>query len=189
MTDVPAGWYPDPSGNASKFRYWDGAQWTDQLQDRFAQEAPSQPTYGAVPGQPYQPGQPAYGAVPAQPYQPVQPTYPVAQNQPYQQMPPQYQQSTYQQPAPAYGVPQQPAKQGNGKAVASLVIGIVGILLNIILALLGHICGITAIVLALNARKGGSKGIATAALVVAIICEALAVINSILGVLIYNGVI
>ena len=24
-----AGWYPDPSGNATKLRYWDGAQWTN----------------------------------------------------------------------------------------------------------------------------------------------------------------
>ena len=189
MTDVPAGWYQDPSGDASKLRYWDGVQWTDQLQDRFAQEAPIQPTSGTVAEQPYQPSQPTYGAVPAQPYQPVQPTYPVVQNQPYQQMPPQYQQGNYQQPTPGYGVPQQPAKPSNGKAVASLIIGIVGIPLNILMALLGHVCGITAIILALNARKAGSKGIATAALVIAIICEVLAVVNSILGVLIYNGVI
>lgn len=28
-----AGWYPDPSGNTSKLRYWDGTQWTDQYTD------------------------------------------------------------------------------------------------------------------------------------------------------------
>ena len=25
-----AGWYADPSGDATRLRYWDGAQWTDQ---------------------------------------------------------------------------------------------------------------------------------------------------------------
>ena len=189
MTDVPAGWYQDPSGDANKVRYWDGVQWTEQLQDRYVQEAPSQPAYGVAPAQPYQPSQPTFGAASAQPYQSVQPTYPVVQGQPYQQMPPQYQQGSFQQPAPAYGVPQQPAKKGNGKAIASLIIGFAGIPLNILLALLGHVCGIVAIVLAVSARKGGSKGIATFALVIAIICELLAIVNSILGVLIYTGAI
>jgi hypothetical protein len=27
--EVPAGWYPDPSGTARQ-RYWDGRQWTSQ---------------------------------------------------------------------------------------------------------------------------------------------------------------
>ncbi|MDR3315789.1 MAG: DUF2510 domain-containing protein [Coriobacteriales bacterium] len=32
MTDaqILAGWYPDPEGDTSKERYWDGIQWTDQ---------------------------------------------------------------------------------------------------------------------------------------------------------------
>lgn len=29
MTTPPSGWYLDPSGDPSKFRYWDGATWTD----------------------------------------------------------------------------------------------------------------------------------------------------------------
>lgn len=29
MAEHQAGWYPDPSGDATKLRYWDGAQWTD----------------------------------------------------------------------------------------------------------------------------------------------------------------
>ena len=24
-----AGWYPDPEGDTSRLRYWDGTQWTD----------------------------------------------------------------------------------------------------------------------------------------------------------------
>jgi len=171
MSNVPAGWYQDPSGDASKVRYWDGTQWTEQVQDRPIQENPSQP---------------AYVAAPVQPMQVNQPTYPVAPTQPYQQWPQQPMQSGYQQPAPGYAVPQQPEKK-NGKAIASLIVGIVGIPLNILLALLGHVCGIVAIVLAVSARKTASKGIATGALVVAIICEALAIINSILGVMLYYG--
>ncbi len=30
MDEIKAGWYPDPSGDASKLRYWDGQAWTDQ---------------------------------------------------------------------------------------------------------------------------------------------------------------
>lgn len=33
MTTAQAGWYPDPAGDATKLRYWDGAQWTEYLAD------------------------------------------------------------------------------------------------------------------------------------------------------------
>ena len=65
MTDQPvAGWYPDPSGDPSKLRYWDGTQWTND----FANAQPSYPTGGpANPGGPA--AQPYYGqAVPAAGY-------------------------------------------------------------------------------------------------------------------------
>lgn len=29
MTNHPAGWYPDPSGDVTMLRYWNGEQWTD----------------------------------------------------------------------------------------------------------------------------------------------------------------
>jgi hypothetical protein len=29
---IPAGWYPDPTGDLSKIRYWDGAAWTEHTQ-------------------------------------------------------------------------------------------------------------------------------------------------------------
>lgn len=32
---TPAGWYPDPSGGPNQ-RWWDGAQWTDQLSNPYA---------------------------------------------------------------------------------------------------------------------------------------------------------
>lgn len=37
MTTPQAGWYPDPAGDATKLRYWDGAQWTDY----FAEARPA----------------------------------------------------------------------------------------------------------------------------------------------------
>lgn len=33
MSESRAGWYPDPSGNPSKLRYWDGNQWTNDYAD------------------------------------------------------------------------------------------------------------------------------------------------------------
>lgn len=34
MSNPVAGWYPDPAGDASKLRYWDGGAWTDRFMDR-----------------------------------------------------------------------------------------------------------------------------------------------------------
>lgn len=47
--DQQAGWYPDPSGDATRLRYWNGVQWTED----FAAAQP--PTY---PGDGY--SSPAY---------------------------------------------------------------------------------------------------------------------------------
>ena len=33
MADAQAGWYPNPSGDTTKLRYWDGTQWTDDYTD------------------------------------------------------------------------------------------------------------------------------------------------------------
>lgn len=33
MSESRAGWYPDPSGDQSKLRYWDGNQWTEDYAD------------------------------------------------------------------------------------------------------------------------------------------------------------
>lgn len=43
MAQAPAGWYPDPSGNANKLRYWDGDAWTDNYTDANPQSAAAQP--------------------------------------------------------------------------------------------------------------------------------------------------
>ncbi len=42
METAQAGWYPDPSGDATKLRYWDGERWTDDYAD-------AQPNAQAVP--------------------------------------------------------------------------------------------------------------------------------------------
>jgi hypothetical protein len=67
-TQVPAGWYADPSGDATKLRYWDGTQWTEQYQSAPGQPEPSQVPYTAHTQQNYsQPtyAQPVYGTGPA----------------------------------------------------------------------------------------------------------------------------
>ncbi|WP_139652786.1 DUF2510 domain-containing protein [Raoultibacter phocaeensis] len=70
MAGQQAGWYPDPSGDASKLRYWDGMRWTDDCtstqasQQTGTQSAPySQPAgqYGAAQGYYGQPVQSATG--------------------------------------------------------------------------------------------------------------------------------
>lgn len=77
MADHQAGWYPDPSGDATKLRYWDGTQWTNDYaaaqpqptasgtcDANAAGQASAQPTYvQATPTQTYAQAtyaQPAY---------------------------------------------------------------------------------------------------------------------------------
>jgi uncharacterized RDD family membrane protein YckC len=45
MTQIPAGWYPDPAPDTApgRQRYWDGAQWTEHVHD--PQPAPPVPSY------------------------------------------------------------------------------------------------------------------------------------------------
>lgn len=47
MTNVPAGWYPDPSGTQSQ-RWWDGTQWTDHVSDPTAPAVALTAPEGAV---------------------------------------------------------------------------------------------------------------------------------------------
>jgi hypothetical protein len=124
MAQVQAGWYPDPAGDTTRLRYWDGNQWTND----YTAAASPQP-------------QP-------QPQVVVSETIvtPVGGNQ-------QRVDSTYTQA---------PAQQSNGMAVASLVLGIIGLCIGI--------CAIIAIVLAISAKKRpGGQGLATAGLVLGII--------------------
>ncbi|MCL1799116.1 MAG: DUF4190 domain-containing protein [Eggerthellaceae bacterium] len=131
-----AGWYADPEPGSTKLRYWDGAQWTDQLTEFPAAQAAEAAAAGAQPV--------VEAAVPQAPDAAAQPV----------SLDPNYGQPGYMQPAPA-AVPQK-----NGKAVASLVCGILG------LFLFGLILGIVAIVLGVQARKRPDRrGIAMAGII------------------------
>ena len=39
MTESGGGWYPDPGGIPGRLRWWDGAQWTDQVRDEHDEMA------------------------------------------------------------------------------------------------------------------------------------------------------
>ena len=65
MTDghsIPPAWYPDPA-DASKLRYWDGANWTEKLIDRAAAAAAMPSLFSPPPA-----AQPAIEAIPAPSY-------------------------------------------------------------------------------------------------------------------------
>ena len=65
---TPAGWYPDPAGDTSKLRYWDGQAWTEQTQQRVSPEQLSSIATTPIAPEPvYAPGQ----TIPV--YAPVQP--------------------------------------------------------------------------------------------------------------------
>jgi hypothetical protein len=55
---TPAGWYPDPSGDTTKTRYWDGNAWTNDFQDVQSAAQPATAT-GTVPGATQTTGTPA----------------------------------------------------------------------------------------------------------------------------------
>ncbi|HET6654458.1 MAG TPA: RDD family protein [Nocardioides sp.] len=69
MTQIPAGWYPDPDPQAPEpkgQRYWDGRQWTEHVQPPVGQPQMGQAPLGQAPQ-----GQPGYGSAPA--YAPMSP--------------------------------------------------------------------------------------------------------------------
>lgn len=44
-----AGWYPDPEGDTTRLRYWDGTQWTDNYTPAPAQAAAGQAPFTGAP--------------------------------------------------------------------------------------------------------------------------------------------
>lgn len=93
MTNPIAGWYPDPSGDKTKLRWWDGNQWTDNYADAVAPQQPAQ-------AQPQQ----------ARVQQPVQPQAQQLQAQAQPQPQPQPQPAQSQQSAQGFAQPQQAAQ-------------------------------------------------------------------------------
>jgi hypothetical protein len=57
-----AGWYPDPEGDATRLRYWDGTQWTNEYTPVPPVESAAQPS-APTPEPPA--SQPAQAAAPA----------------------------------------------------------------------------------------------------------------------------
>lgn len=81
-----------------------------------------------------------------------------------------------------YQVVQSSNEQGKGLAIASLVLGCVGILFSLfgILCVLGLICGIAGLITAKKAKKNGCmNGIRTAGLILSIIATVLGAIGSV----------
>lgn len=51
MANPVAGWYQDPSGDPTKLRWWDGAQWTDNYADAQPAQATAQQSCQQTPYQ------------------------------------------------------------------------------------------------------------------------------------------
>lgn len=45
-----AGWYPDPEGDTTRLRYWDGTQWTDNYTPAPTEAPAGQAPFTAAPG-------------------------------------------------------------------------------------------------------------------------------------------
>jgi len=151
MADQQAGWYPDPTGNAAKLRYWDGSQWTNNFTDFPSQSSIAQPV------QPPGPAQPTHAIQP--PTQPMNPSYVVAEtpnyNNPYAQA----------QVNPAYASMQpQAAQQNNVLAIVSLICAIVGLCIPIVTSIVAIILGAIAL------KNPVQKGMAIAGLIVGGVC-------------------
>jgi hypothetical protein len=190
MTDpqIPAGWYPDPAGDATRIRYWDGQAWTDQTQANptsvpYATEAPDVPvTTGpaATTGPPVTTGSTVPAATTESPVTtdpavpPVTTGQPVTTEQPVttgSTVPPA--QSTTTPPFQPTYVPGQttpvyatnpPSTDRKGLAIASLVLGVAGILFCCFVWV-GALLGILAIVFGAMSLKSSMRGMAIAGII------------------------
>jgi hypothetical protein len=166
MTQPAAGWYPDPSGDTSKIRYWDGNQWTDQVRDNAAQPAGGTPVVQPASGIPV--AQPVYQQ-PAPGYQQPQPV-----QAPYSNV-----------PVAPYMQPQAPVKDKANLAQAGFYCAISGLAVSILLlvlqmaeignsftSILFILCfGLTipAVILGIMGIKSSKQGLAIAALVLGVL--------------------
>jgi hypothetical protein len=69
MNSPASGWHPDPTAR-HEYRYWDGAQWTDDVSDGGVTS--TDPVAGGTPAQGVAGGTPAQGVDPTAQYQPTQ---------------------------------------------------------------------------------------------------------------------
>lgn len=176
-----AGWYPDPAGDATKLRYWDGSQWTDQVQDATATASAQTPEQAAVQSSAQAPEQtPVQNPVqsPAQVAaqnpisgQPVQPGQPAQPGQPGQNP---YQNQPVQAPIMAQ------AKDRAGMAIASLVLGILSPLAFLV-PIISIILGILAIVFGVMSLKSSKRTLAIIGIIIGSAGILIAIILTIVG--------
>ena len=77
-----------------------------------------------------------------------------------------------------------PQPASNGMGIASIVLGALGIVFGLLIALLGYIFGGAGLALAITARnKNGASTLTTVGMVVSIFTLALSLVNSILGII------
>ncbi len=77
---------------------------------------------------------------------------------------------------------QEPVKQTNGLAIASLIVSIISLLGCCCSGLIGIIAGIAGLILGIMANKNGKSGMATAGIVISIISIVFGVAFMIIGV-------
>ena len=160
------GWYPHPADLGSEL-YWDGSAWTDRSRPAGPQ-SPTAPIYGtpdapdAASGRPAPSGDPGYGSAP----------YGTGTPDPYSSdstAANPYASSTYSSNPYATNPYASPAASGrNPMAIASLVLGILSLLVNPL-----FVPSILAIVFSVRGRAaaavtGIGRGMATAGLVTGI---------------------
>jgi hypothetical protein len=133
--DIPAGWYPDPAGDTTKIRYWNGTAWTDQTQPVVNPEL--QGGVGASPA--------ASGANAQQIPATLQPIYAPGQEIPADRI-------------------ASPTKDRKGFAIAALILGILSIPCGC-LAYLAFLPGVLAIIFGILSLKSSRKGMAIAGIV------------------------
>jgi hypothetical protein len=159
--EIPAGWYPDPAGDTTKIRYWNGQAWTDQTQPVVNPElvnnaggfAPA-PAPGPAPAPAPAPGQPAAA--------PLQPIY-----APSQEIPP------YAMAAPT--------ADRKGFAIAGFVLGIVGILFCC-MAYFACLPALLGIIFSALGLKSSRRGLAIAGIIIGAVAVLLGIGMTILAV-------
>ncbi|MDR3037367.1 MAG: DUF2510 domain-containing protein [Coriobacteriales bacterium] len=199
---IPAGWYPDPAGDTSKIRYWDGQAWTDQTQPTVN---PSLQVGGASTaaevnlgagtsagfGSPSDAG--ASVGTGVNPYgtpnaggnlypdgaggtggnEPYAPSASVAPGSVYVQ----------NQDVSVYATEQPPSNNRKGFAIASLIVGILGILICCLMWV-ALIPGALAVIFGALGLKSDKKGIAIAGIICGVLALLLGIFMTTVGLMI-----
>ncbi|MDR0500358.1 MAG: DUF2510 domain-containing protein [Coriobacteriales bacterium] len=186
-TQSPPGWYPDPTGDTTKQRYWDGNQWTDQ----FMNVAPSVPSMPSAPSAPSMPSVSSAVASTDASFAPnAAPGASFTTGVPMQTGSPTYGSSApYAAPgAPvAYQTQESPENAKNRNfAVVSLVLGLVGIF-SWCLPIAGFPISVIGLIMGINGRKSNRKGMATAGIVLCSIFLFLTIVKTVLGMFLSLG--